>query len=267
MKKFSENVVSNDNVHYVQVTPDLARKWLKRNYYNRTIRPSMVQEYAYYMEKGLWGESDSMIVIAANGALLNGQHRLLGVVASGKTIGAWVRYNANFQEHIRFDHGYRRSLLDALRLELQDNTIRHKDIEVLKAVIAGLSCKNQRALSPLELIPYYRVYGERIRELINTLGEKFDTTVLAVLAKAISVLKMNQIERFCDLLVNSEAEHPSQMLVQYFLGWLSLQRNRRQATRREIYNWTQHVLKAFLASKDNCTIPSVSVDLFPLETV
>ncbi|MDD3588359.1 MAG: hypothetical protein PHQ75_14355 [Thermoguttaceae bacterium] len=254
------------DIKLVVITPELAAKWLGHNYFNRSISERTVREYMFLMKNGYWGESDSLIVLAANGTVLNGQHRLIAIVRTGITITAFVRFNASYRQHLRFDHGHKRTLLDVFRLEYQCNTIRGKEIEVLKAVVAGLNCRLQDYTYAEDLFPYYEEYGTLISLLIDTLGEKFDTTALGVLVKAVPIIGGGKVSDFCDLLLGTDSIHPSKGIVQQYLAWLSQQRNRREATRREIYKWTQFVLKAVMEEKDTCEIPSVAIDLFPLKT-
>lgn len=258
-----ENAVPSKDFYYVDITPELAKKWFSRNYLNRAMRPQVVQEYARYMRDGHWGETDSYIALAPNGSVLNGQHRLAAVITSGVTIRSLVRFNAKYSDFIP-DHGHKRTLLDVFRLEFQDGTIRGKEINVLKAAVAGYLCENQDQRCASELIPYFHVYGPRIGELIDRVGEKFDTTALGVLAKASFCLPKAKVDEFCDLLTQKNEKHPATGMVRAYLTWLYLQTNRRKATRREIYKWTQFILKAVADGQTKCKIPSVAIDLFPL---
>ena len=182
---------------------------------------------------------------------------------SGVTIRSLVRFNAKYSGSI-YDHGYKRTLLDIFRLEFQDGTIRDKEIQVLKAVIAGHLCECQNNRCAAELLPYFRFYGSRIGELIDKVGENFDTTALAVLTKASFCLSQQKVDEFCDLIVQKNKKHPSSGIVREYFSWLHLQSNRRKATRREIYKWTQFVLNAVSQGLAKCQIPSVAIDLFPL---
>ena len=265
MNYIPENARKADNIYSVQITPQLAQKWLRRNYFNRNLRKDVVREYARCMKKGLWGESESCITISRHGMLLNGQHRLNAVMMSGVTINAYVQFNAKIQDHIIYDHAHKRTLLEVFRLELQDDTIREKEIQVLKAILGGHHCHCMDDWCAVELLPYFTTYGSRIGGIIDTLGEKFDTTVLAVLVKASFYLPMKKIDEFCHLILQEDNKHPSNGIVRAFCQWLSFQLNRRAATRREIYKWTQSVLRAVAENKSTCEIPSASFDLFPLK--
>lgn len=267
MNYIPKNAMPADDIYYIDITPELAEQWFQCNYFNRNLRMDIVREYVRCMKKGLWGESDSYITISQHGMLLNGQHRMAAVMLSGVTIKSWVRFNAKIQDHLHYDHGHKRTLLEVFRLENQDNTIRNKEIMVLKAILAGHHCDNIDDWCATELLPYFSIYGSRIGEMIDRLGEHFDTTVLAVLVKASFYVPQDKIEEFCDLIQNEDTNHPSNGIVRAFLNWLYLQSNRRAATRREIYKWTQFILKAVAEGKEICDIPSVSIDLFPLKEI
>jgi len=77
------------NIEVKEITPELATEMMKMNTGNRPIRQSRVTELARIMKAGEWrlnGEA-----IKQNGSrLLDGQHRLLGVIESGVTIQSLV---------------------------------------------------------------------------------------------------------------------------------------------------------------------------------
>lgn len=67
------------------ITPDDAAKLLERNTHNRNLRTNRAEQYASDMRAGRWVLTPNTIDLAADGTLLNGQHRLWAVVLSGKT--------------------------------------------------------------------------------------------------------------------------------------------------------------------------------------
>jgi hypothetical protein len=69
------------------IDPDEARRLIGQNEANRHVKPPRVTQFAGALARGEVGVSWDAIAIAANGRLLNGQHRLHGVVAAG--CGAW----------------------------------------------------------------------------------------------------------------------------------------------------------------------------------
>ena len=77
---------------WVQITPAIAVNLLRRNRpgANRKIDPATVFYYAHQMAKGDWKATGQPVLIDSNGTLLDAQHRLYGVLISGKTIKSYV---------------------------------------------------------------------------------------------------------------------------------------------------------------------------------
>ena len=79
------------NARIVEVTPDLAQKWLnEKNTHNRPMYERVVETYALDMKRGKWAFNHQGICFNDDGVLDDGQHRLAAIVRSGKTIPFWV---------------------------------------------------------------------------------------------------------------------------------------------------------------------------------
>lgn len=103
-------------VHVVNVTPAIAEGWLRRNVHNRNQRPALVNLYCRDMTEGRWQLTGEGIKFAANGTLLDGQHRLAAVVKSGVTVRMVVIENLPPEAQDVMDTGARRTPADALGL-------------------------------------------------------------------------------------------------------------------------------------------------------
>lgn len=68
-------------IDVVQVTPQLAREWLKRNSKNRAIRPSHVENLRLAFERGEYTMTHQGIAFGDDGELIDGQHRLSAIAA------------------------------------------------------------------------------------------------------------------------------------------------------------------------------------------
>lgn len=99
-----------------RVTPDVAQDWLARNTLNRRIRPRVVEGYARDMIAGHWRMSGEAIKFSKSGQLLDGQHRLQAVVASGATVPLLVVRGLEDAVQSVMDTGVARTAGDALRL-------------------------------------------------------------------------------------------------------------------------------------------------------
>jgi hypothetical protein len=105
----------------VDVTPALAQKWLGQNTHNRNIRDRAVLTYARDMEAGRWAQNGEAIKFAADGTLLDGQHRLHAVTLAGVTVQLLVITGLQNATQETMDAGSRRSTADALGLRGEAN--------------------------------------------------------------------------------------------------------------------------------------------------
>lgn len=105
-----------ENIRLVEVTPSLARDWLGFNSHNRNIRQRVVLAYAADMAAGDWRWNGESIKFAADGTLLDGQHRLAAVVESGSTVPMLVVRGLKDDAQETVDGGAKRRFGDVLKL-------------------------------------------------------------------------------------------------------------------------------------------------------
>lgn len=68
------------------VTPKMAARYLSNNPNNRTARKHYAARLAADMSANAWIENGDVLRFNCDGALMDGQHRLMAIVLSGKTI-------------------------------------------------------------------------------------------------------------------------------------------------------------------------------------
>jgi hypothetical protein len=68
---------------WIEVTPELAARWLKNNFRNRSVREDVVSAYARDMANGRWVYTHQGIAFNDRDELIDGQHRLHAVILSG----------------------------------------------------------------------------------------------------------------------------------------------------------------------------------------
>lgn len=120
----------------VNVTPELAEKWLNQNTRNRNLRENAVNAYARDMEAGNWSENGESIKFAKGkvllldgqpplygGALLDGQHRLWAISESEVTLRLLVVTGLKPTSQVTMDDGRKRTLADALTLRGEHNAV------------------------------------------------------------------------------------------------------------------------------------------------
>ncbi len=109
------------NPAVVMVTPQLARLWLEANRRNRRLRQRAVERYARDMAAGEWLFNGDPIRFAADGSLLDGQHRLAAIVTSGVTLNTVVVRDLDPATQATMDIGATRPASDALTLAGERN--------------------------------------------------------------------------------------------------------------------------------------------------
>lgn len=77
------------------ISPDQARAMLDGNRGNRRVRRAAVAQIAAEMRAGRWMLTHQGIAIAPDGRLLDGQHRLLGIVEAGVPVMMMVARDAD----------------------------------------------------------------------------------------------------------------------------------------------------------------------------
>lgn len=100
----------------VNVTPSLAESLLTRNTKNRAYSNSAVKKYTTAMEAGEWVYDGSPLTFDRNGALINGQHRLMALFKSGKTLLFKIEIGYNPEVFLTMDIGKVRSGSDILTI-------------------------------------------------------------------------------------------------------------------------------------------------------
>jgi len=118
----------------VMVTPEIAEVWLSNNDRNRLVREGFVLALAEDMEADRWAENAETIKIAADGTLVDGQHRLRAVLLSGSTVPIWVAFNVPLTAQATVDTGKARTLGDTLGMRGVKNAVN------LATVIRRLYC-------------------------------------------------------------------------------------------------------------------------------
>jgi hypothetical protein len=100
----------------VMIDPETATQWLAANETNRHIRATQVNKYASDMAAGRWHLTGSPIQFAADGRLLDGQHRLCAIIKSGATLPMFVVRGLASTAQSYMDTGAKRTVADQLSI-------------------------------------------------------------------------------------------------------------------------------------------------------
>lgn len=103
-------------VQIVDVTPEMASDILKSNENNRPFSKSLAKKYAKQMSNGEWYVTGQGISLASDGQVLDGQHRLHGVIEYNHPVKMMVAYNCDKESFTVLDTGRGRNATDVLKI-------------------------------------------------------------------------------------------------------------------------------------------------------
>lgn len=110
-----------EDICAVDVTPDIARRWLGHNTHNRGLKPRSISRFSEDMETGEWQWTGEPVRFATDGTLLDGQNRLHAVIDSDVTVPMLVILNLPMASQRDVDTGQARKLHDVLVLNGETN--------------------------------------------------------------------------------------------------------------------------------------------------
>lgn len=180
-----------------RVTPEMADKYLATMVHNRKLRESRVAQWLVIIERGEWELTNDAISFDDNGHLLNGQHRLAAIAASGQTLPLVVLRGLPPQAQDVMDSGLSRKLSDALRLRDENDTFnkaaalrwmhRLDYIEANDGQVIGYPNKADAMPTVGELLRLFDAKAEAISEVI-TLARLAKANVTMPIGGAMAVM-------------------------------------------------------------------------------
>jgi hypothetical protein len=102
------------NTQVVKMTPEKARALIENGDNNRPLTANHVEMLAHQMKKGFWVLNGQPIILDADGYVLDGQHRLHAVVASGVTVDLLLVEGVPSAAFSTIDNNKTRNPADAL---------------------------------------------------------------------------------------------------------------------------------------------------------
>lgn len=122
---------------WVMVDPDLAREWLRRNKLNRRMRHSVTLFYADQIAHDQWRQdTPEAIAFDVDGNLLQGQHRLEGIIEADRPVRLLVATGVAAESRLVLDTGVSRTGPDALHMRYRD--LKPGQAQAFASAIRGL---------------------------------------------------------------------------------------------------------------------------------
>lgn len=170
-----ENARHSLSVGFEEVTPEKAERWLEDNVHNRRLGAMRTTNTAEDMAEGRWQQTGDTIKFDVYGHLLDGQHRLKSLAASGTTQTLVVVRGLQPTSQEVMDSGARRTAGDALTLRHLGGYQHGKNMAaIVRRVIeweAGRRTRNQRVgknvVTTAAVIAFVDANEERCNEVVD----------------------------------------------------------------------------------------------------
>jgi len=187
---------------WTDITPLMAKTWLKNNFRNRPVAEDVVAAYARDMVNGVWQATHQGIAFNDRDELIDGQHRLLAIVKAGKTIRMMVTFGlpakiAGSEMTVMdcVDRGRTRTVADQLKIQhgLKNGT----QIAQLASGIAGLCHERVRRLSVGQTLDIYREFKVPMDFIIANRSKDAGLKSAGVLAAFVFVMRTDEAWEDC----------------------------------------------------------------------
>lgn len=135
------------------ITPSIAEKMLQANLNNRNIRPAHVENIAREMSEGRFQTNGDAIRFDSNGVLLDGQHRLYGILYSKTSQKMLVVRGLEPETMKTIDSGVKRTNGDRINMSgIKNGNV----VAAAMNVMYSLAGQTQKAsLTPTQLFDIY----------------------------------------------------------------------------------------------------------------
>jgi hypothetical protein len=167
-------------ISIMEITPNLAAEFLKRNTGNRAIRRRAVVQYADDLRRGDWKLTHQGVAISPKGRLLDGQHRLSAIVEAGISAQMVVAIDVSEDAYLVMDRGKPRILSDAL----------HTDRRIVDPCAYICRLHGVGSVEPHYAQEVLTECGSAISEIVATCGHSAKGRTAAPIKAAVALLLM-----------------------------------------------------------------------------
>jgi hypothetical protein len=256
------------------IGPDLAKEYLQKNGRNRRLIESLSSRYGADQAHDRWVPTHQGIAFNLDDELVDGQHRLDGVVKSGKSVWFLVTRGLDRDAIEALDRGKMRSLAHAMQI-MGYSVSSNKHVAVGRAMMYGTLGRPSGKAEMAEVITDIMTrefMAEHAEAILFACGiaSSYPAQVTAVIARAYYHAAPAELERFVQAMkdaVPKEEARDGDRTARALAKMIDTARGGRGGTsgwRTGMYRKAQNALSAYLSHKDFEKIYENSDDLFPL---
>ncbi len=254
------------HVSRMTVTPTMAANWLENaNINNRKIRETYARQLARDMAQGRWRLTHEAMAFDPHGVLLDGQHRLWGIVLADVPIEMHVWFNITSESLAVINGGKPRSLADQLRLSREHGQVTKNHTSVLNAMLGGMSGPSK--MTTLEASEALGRHGDAVSFALSVIPNGryiANATTRAVIGRAYYSADHQRLRDFGQMLVSGVVPDASATGVILLRQYLYSNPGDSYAARRDRYAKTERALLAFLKDEPITRLMAAKQELFPL---
>lgn len=107
--------IDKPSAQWELITPEVAEELLKHNVNNRNPRRDRIDKYARIMDLGEWAMTGQPIIVGSDGTVMDGQHRLMAVLRTGRSVWMLVVRGVDPRLMPMIDRGAARTGGDGLK--------------------------------------------------------------------------------------------------------------------------------------------------------
>ena len=264
--------MSNDsgtiNVMEMEVSPNLASEWLKKNKKNRLISQRLVNQYAADMDSGKWSLTHQSIAFHENGDLADGQHRLSAVIKAGKPVTMMVAFGIKGSAVMDIDSHRARSKADSIRIGEMSDWIGKDQIAAVRSFAPNKSLSTHQIVNMANSIDVSLIFATR------HLRTKRRGITSSIVSAAIALAHMHGedeslLARFCEVLISgvaaSDADSSAIRLREWMIKGGATMHG--QSQRNEAGLRTQRAIKAFVDRQPMKKLTLPSAEIYPVPSV
>lgn len=192
----------------MEITPAIAKEWLKKNSANRSIKESKVAQYARDIVAGNWRLTHQGIAFYDDGVLADGQHRLKAIIMAGKPTMMMVTMNMPREAIEVLDGGIPRAAHDVTRLMGHGDWLNLSSIATARALISKFQ-NSKKVVSLNELLSFCKKHEAALKFSASITSSKkrgFSSAIIAAsyVCAFLDGEQPEKLRRFAEIMYSGE---------------------------------------------------------------
>ncbi len=193
------------------ITPELASIFLQTMRSNRPLSSATVAAFARDITAGAWKITHQSIALDTSDRLMDGQHRLEGIVKAGVAAKLRVTWSVPEDAFEAIDTGRARSTTDvfAMKHGRSNSTLVVASLKLIDTLSRGFYARGRNSFAEVELL--YETFGREVSWAASVLSAATHTVRTAPVVGAVAYAypcDPEAVERFATTLASREGMSP-----------------------------------------------------------